>query len=99
LDFDVPKFNCFFPGNRLDDVEAHALFVNTLRDNISIFPPMKWAIFILKWASGFLDGRVAYLWASEIFTRPQVGEFYIYRPSHGDFKTRRIYRVNREWAN
>ena len=35
LDFDVPKFNCFFPGNHLDDIEAHALFVNTLRDNQS----------------------------------------------------------------
>ena len=72
--------------------------IQTFELHISKFPPMKWAIFILKWASGFLDGRVAYLWASEIFTRPQVGEFYIYRPSHGDFMTRRIYRVNTEWA-
>ena len=30
LDFDVLKFNCYFPGNRLDDVQAHELFVNTL---------------------------------------------------------------------
>ena len=30
LDFDVPKFNCFFPGNRLDDLEARVLCVNTL---------------------------------------------------------------------
>ena len=30
LDLDVPKFNCFFPGNRLNDDQARELFKNTL---------------------------------------------------------------------
>jgi len=30
LHLDVPKFNCYVPGNRFDDYQAHALFKDTL---------------------------------------------------------------------
>ena len=30
LDLDVPKFNCYVPGNRLDKAVARALFKGTL---------------------------------------------------------------------
>ena len=30
LDLDVPKFNCYVPGNHLDDDQARALFKDTL---------------------------------------------------------------------
>jgi len=30
LDLDVPKFNCYVPGNRLDDDQTRALFKDTL---------------------------------------------------------------------
>jgi len=30
LDLDVPKFNCYLPGNHLDDDKARVLFQNTL---------------------------------------------------------------------
>ena len=30
LDLDVPKFNCYFPGNRIDDNQARKPFQNTL---------------------------------------------------------------------
>ena len=34
LDLDVPKFNCFFPGDRInDDDHARALFHNALQAN------------------------------------------------------------------
>ena len=34
VDLDVPKFNCFFPGDRInDDDHAHALFQNALQAN------------------------------------------------------------------
>jgi len=34
LDLDVPKFNCYFPGDRInDDEHAHALFQNALQAN------------------------------------------------------------------
>ena len=34
LDFDVPKFNCFFPGDLInDDDHARALFQNALQAN------------------------------------------------------------------
>ena len=30
MDLDVPKFNCYVPGNCLDDDQARALFKDTL---------------------------------------------------------------------
>ena len=30
MDLDVPKFDCYVPGNRLDDDQARALFKDTL---------------------------------------------------------------------
>jgi len=32
LDLDVPKFNCYVPGNYLDDDQARELFKYTLAD-------------------------------------------------------------------
>jgi len=36
LDLDVPKFNCYVPGNRLDDDQARALFKDTLASRQSL---------------------------------------------------------------
>jgi len=37
LDLDVPKFNCFFPGDRInDDDHARALFQNALQANLQL---------------------------------------------------------------
>jgi len=36
LDLDVPKFNCYVPGNCLDDDQARALFKDTVASRQSI---------------------------------------------------------------
>ena len=72
LDFDVPKFNCFFPSNCLDDVEARALFANTLatRQSFSCLSEMDAGVSIKglrvagvpigddAWVTNFVDEKV-----------------------------------------
>ena len=36
VDLDVPKFNCHFPGNRLEDDQARELFQNILTTRQSL---------------------------------------------------------------